>query len=180
MKVFKKILFVVLGSIVLLLVSGLFMRKDYAIEREVVINQPTDSVFNYLKLLKNQEKFASWFTLEPDMKKSFSGTDGTVGATLSWESDNMQVGVGGQEIVKITPGKRLDFELRFTAPLEAKDDAYFITEPISEHATKVKWGFSGHMDYPANMMLTLLNADEQLSNDLQKGLDVLKVILEEK
>ena len=115
-------MFAVLGLIVLLLVSALFMRKDYAIAREVVINQPNDRAFNYLKILKNQENFGSWFLLEPKMKKDFSGTDGTVGAILSWESDNMQVGVGEQEIMKITPNKRLDLELRFKVPFVAKDN----------------------------------------------------------
>lgn len=178
MKVLKKVLFVVLGLIVLLLVSGLFMRKDYAIESEIIINQPNDSVFNYIKKIKNQEKFGTWFKVDPTMKKSFSGIDGTVGAIMSWESKNMQAGTGEQEIMKITPNKRLDLELRFKAPFDAKDDAYFTTEPLSEHATKVKWGFSGHMNYPANMMLTLLSADKQLNKDLQKGLEDLKVILE--
>ncbi len=180
MALLKKILFVVLGLFLLLFLSGLFMRKDYSIEREVIINKPNDSVFSYIKLLKSQEKFGSWFLLEPKMEKNFSGVDGTVGAILSWKSDNMLVGVGEQEIVKITPSKRVDFELRFTKPFEAKDKAYFITEAISSNATKIKWGFSGHMNYPVNMMLTLFNADEQLSNDLQKGLNGLKNILESK
>jgi uncharacterized protein YndB with AHSA1/START domain len=178
MKIIKKILFVILGLIALALVVALFLPKDYAVEREIVINQPKDSVFNYIKLLKNQENFSVWSKMDPNMKKTFSGVDGTVGAISTWESENEKVGVGEQEIKKITPGERIDFELRFKAPFEATDNAYFNTESISEKETKVKWGFNGTMPYPMNLMLPMMKMDELLGKDLQGGLENLKVVLE--
>jgi hypothetical protein len=37
-------------------------------------------VFNYLKLLKNQDNFNKWAMTNPDSNKEFKGTDGTVGS----------------------------------------------------------------------------------------------------
>ncbi len=178
MKIIKKIVFVILSLIVLTLVSALFMRKDYAVEREITINKPKDSVFNYIKFLKNQDQFSVWAKKDPNMKKSFSGVDGTVGAIASWESQNAEIGTGEQEIKKIITDERMDMELRFTVPFEATDKAYFITESVSANETKVKWGFNGTMAYPMNLMLTVMKVDELLGNDLSEGLKNLKIILE--
>jgi hypothetical protein len=131
MKNIKGILFRLLGIIALALIIALFMPKEYLIEREVVINQLKDTVFTYVKHFKNQNQFSVWSKTDTKMKKNFSGVDGTVGAIAVWESDNREVGIGEQEIKKITEGKRIDFELRFKVPFEATEKAHFTTEAIS-------------------------------------------------
>jgi hypothetical protein len=178
MKIIKAILFSILGIIALALIVAFFMPKEYAVEREVIINQPKDSVFNYIKYLKNQDNFSVWAKTDPNMKKTFSGVDGTVGAISAWESSDENIGVGEQEIKKITEGKLIDFELRFKSPFEATEDAYMTTEAISSTETKVKWGFNGGIDYPTNLMLPFLQMDKVIGKDLQTGLDNLKMILE--
>jgi hypothetical protein len=178
MKIIKTILFSILGIIALALIVAFFMPKEYAVEREVIINQPKDSVFAYIKYLKNQDNFSVWAKTDPNMKKTFTGVDGTVGAISAWESNDQNIGVGEQEIKKITEGEQVDFELRFKTPFEATEDAYISTEAISSTETKVKWGFNGGMDYPMNLMLPFLQMDKVIGKDLQTGLDNLKVILE--
>jgi hypothetical protein len=178
MKIIKGILFGLLGIIALALIVALFMPKEYAVEREVVINQPKDTVFSYIKYLKNQDNFSVWSKTDPNMKKNFIGIDGTVGAIATWESDNKEVGIGEQEIKKIKEGEQVDFELRFKAPFESTSKAYMITEVISVNETKVKWGFYGSMDYPSNILLPFMQMEKIIGNDLQTGLDNLKVILE--
>ncbi|MNR45259.1 hypothetical protein D3C85_1640860 [compost metagenome] len=96
----------------------------------------------------------------------------------AWDSKNKEVGKGEQEISKITEGERIDMKLRFIEPFESNDDAYMITESVSETQTKVKWGFKGRMKYPMNLMLLCMDMEGMLGKDLQKGLDDLKVILE--
>ncbi|MGO4906337.1 SRPBCC family protein [Flavobacterium sp. W20_MBD1_R3] len=178
MKIIKKILLGLFGIIVLVLLIALFLPKEYAVEREITINQPKDSVFNYIKYLKNQDSFSVWFSKDPAMKKTFTGTDGTIGAIAGWDSKDKNVGIGEQEIKKIVKGERIDFELRFKVPIESTDNAYMITEAISPNKTKVKWGFNGKMPYPMNLMLPILNMEEMLGKDLQDGLNNLKAVLE--
>ena len=72
-----------------------------------------DEVFDYVKYLKNQDNFSKWASMDPDMQKTYRGTDVTVGFVSAWASDNPDVGVGEQEIKAITAGQRIDFELRF-------------------------------------------------------------------
>ena len=178
MNMIKKIFFGLLGIIALLLIVALFMPKEYAVEREVTINKPVDSVFKYLKYLKNQNEFSVWANIDPNMKSTFTGTDGAVGAISAWESKVKEVGIGEQEITKINEGKRLDFELRFKEPMNDTAMGFMPTEMVSENQTKVKWGINGIIPYPINLMLPFMKMDQMIGNDLQKGLENLKAKME--
>lgn len=180
MKIIKKILLVLIVFVVLLAIAGLFMKKDYAVEREITINQPKDSIFKFVKFVKNQDQFSVWNQKDPNMKRHYTGTDGTVGFIYGWESQDKNVGVGEQELKKITEGERVDFELRFKVPMESTDNAYITTEALSPTQTKVKWGFFGKMPYPFNIMMPFMGLDEMLGKDMQTGLDNLKTVLEKK
>lgn len=178
MSILKKSLVVIAILIAIPLVVAIFVKKEYAVEREITINKPNQEVFDYVKHLKNQDNFSKWAMMDPDMKKTYTGTDGTVGFVSAWESQKDDVGTGEQEIKKITEGERIDFELRFIKPFEATETAYMTTEAISSTQTKVKWGFNGHMAYPMNLWLLFMDFEEMIGSDLQTGLDRLKVELE--
>jgi Polyketide cyclase / dehydrase and lipid transport len=180
MKIIKKIILVLLAIIAITLIAGFFMPKEYTVKREITINQPKDSVFKFVKFLKNQDKYSVWNKMDPNMKKTSSGVDGTVGYIAGWESQNENLGVGEQEIKNITEGERIDFELRFKVPFEATNKAYMTTKTVSTKETKVTWGFEGAMPYPMNIMMPFMKMEKMLGDDLQKGLDDLKVVLETK
>ena len=178
MKILKKILLVLVGIIALFLIVALFVKKDYAVEREIIINKPKQVVFDYVKILKNQDTYSVWNMKDLAAKKTYTGTDGTVGFIAAWESDNKEVGTGEQEIKKLTEGERMDLELRFKKPFVATDYGYMITEAIDSTQTKVKWGFNGKMPYPMNMMLLVMNMEKMIGNDMASGLTNLKTNLE--
>lgn len=180
MKVLKIILLIVVIIIAVPLIAALFVKKDYKVEREVVVNKPIAEVFDYLKYLKNQDNYSVWAKLDPAMKKEFKGTDGEVGFVSAWESEKDDVGVGEQEIVAYKEGERVDLKIRFKKPFESKADAYFTTTAVDSASTKVLWGFSSTMPYPMNLMTVLMNMDEMIGKDLEGGLNNMKTILEAK
>jgi RimJ/RimL family protein N-acetyltransferase len=173
----KKVLYIIIALIALVLVAAFIMPKDYAVKREIVINKPKAEVFEYLKMLKNQDEWSVWMAKDPNIKKDFTGTDGTVGYTSMWEG-NKDVGKGEQEIKNIVDGERIDTELRFIEPFESTNDAYMITESIGSSSTRVTWGFSGSMPIPMNVMLPFMGMEESVGKDFQDGLNNLKAILE--
>lgn len=177
MKILKIIGFAILGIIVLALVVAAVADKEYAVSREITINASHQEVFDYVKYLKNQDEFSKWATMDPDMKNTFTGVDGTVGFIAAWESDNDDVGVGEQEIIAIDKN-RIDYALRFKEPFESNDKAYLKLEAVGDNQTKVTWGFNGSMDYPMNLMLVVMDFDEMLGADLEYGLNELKKIME--
>ncbi|HVI47716.1 MAG TPA: SRPBCC family protein [Chitinophaga sp.] len=178
MKVLLYILLVIAALIGLLLITALFVPKSYTVEREVVVNKPKQAVYDYIKYLKNQDNYSKWNQLDPNMKKSYTGTDGTEGFSYAWDSDNKNAGKGSQDIVKLTEGERVDFAIHFIKPFKADATAYMTTTAVSDTQTKVKWGFNGNMTYPMNLMLVCMNMDKMVGDDLQVGLNNLKTLLE--
>jgi len=178
MKALKIIGLVLIGIIVLLLITGLFVDGKYAVEREVTINKSKQEVFDYVKYLKNQSNFSVWAKIDPAMKTEFRGEDGTVGFVSAWDSKNPDAGKGEQKIIKIAEGDRIDYELHFIEPFESTDYAYLTTSAVNDSVTNVKWGFTGEMKYPMNLMMLTMDMEKMLAPDLQNGLNNLKVLLE--
>jgi uncharacterized protein YndB with AHSA1/START domain len=178
----KKILIAIGILIVLLVVAVAAMTMiaptDFAVEREVVINKPRAEVFEYIRHIKTQGEWGPWFKKEPTMKLEFRGTDGEVGFVAYWKGETADTGEGEQEIKKIVPNERVDTELRFREPFESKADAYLITEDAGPNQTKVKWGFTGSMPRPLNIMLLFMDMNDAVGKDYQEGLSSLKSILE--
>ena len=174
-KILLKILAVVVSIIVILLITAIFVKKDYAVEREITVHRSSDEVFNYLKHVKNQDNYSKWAMADPTMKKDFKGTDGTVGFVYAWDG-NDEVGQGEQEIKNLEDGKRVNTELRFKRPFESIAQVHMITESVSANDTKIKWGMEGRNPYPMNLMNLFM--DGLLGKDLDKSLGKLKAILE--
>jgi hypothetical protein len=171
------ILLVIASLIALFLIVALFSKKGYSIERETIINKSQGEVFNYIKHLRNQDHYSKWVMMDPAMKKTYTGTDGSVGFVYAWEG-NKKAGKGEQEIIGIKEGERLDVEVRFVKPFEAIASTPFVTEAVAPNQTKVKWGLSSTMKYPMNGMLLFMNMDKLLGKDLEVSLGNLKGILE--
>ena len=179
MKILIGIIIVLVGVIVLFLIIGIFVKKGYSVGKEIIVNKPKTAVFEFLKFLKNQNKFSVWASMDPNMKTVFKGTDGTVGFVSAWESDNNKnVGKGEQEILKIVDGERIDYEIRFLKPFKSTSWAYITTIAVDDNRTRVHWGFTGKMKYPMNLMMLTMNMEKMLAPDLENGLNNLKANLE--
>lgn len=76
---FKNAIYSLLVLIAIPLVLALFTDKEYNVEDEIVIEQPKAVVFEYIKSLRNQNKFSKWANIDPKMIQTYSGTDKTVG-----------------------------------------------------------------------------------------------------
>ncbi|MFI5171496.1 MAG: SRPBCC family protein [Chitinophagales bacterium] len=175
MQILITILLVLVGIVALLLIIAVFMRKDYNIQREIIISAPLQKVFDYLKQLKNQDNFNKWVMVDPDMKRNFKGTDGTVGFIYGWNG-NKRAGEGEQEIKSIEEGKNIKTEIRFVRPFPGIAEANMITESISDQQTKVTWNNASTMKFPMNIMLSTI--EKMLAKDMDASLSSLKNILE--
>lgn len=176
-KIFKLIALLFGLFVAFILVAAFIVDNEYAVERSVIIDQPKEFVFDYVRLLKNQDNYSIWGNLDPDMHQEYRGTDGTVGFVSAWEG-NTDVGKGEQEIVNIVEGERIDYELRFIEPFEGEADAYMITESVSDDQTMVIWGFESQMPRPMNLMLLFMDMENLIGADYEAGLANLKAILE--
>lgn len=176
MKIVKKIIAVFLVLIVLLLIVALFVPKDYTVSVSTTINQPKAVVFDYVKLIKNQEEYSVWVMQDPKVVMTYTGVDGTVGFKAAWNSKDDNVGEGSQQIAKITDD-RIDVNLHFERPMKGDAKAATFVEDVSGNQTKVTNEFYGHSDYPMNLMSLI---GKKFITDAQtQNLANLKKILEE-
>jgi uncharacterized protein YndB with AHSA1/START domain len=176
MKIVKRILVGIAALIALLLIIALFVDKKYEVRREVVINKPRAEVFDYIKLIRNQDNYSVWNMADPNKKVTATGEDGTVGFKYYWKG-NDDVGEGEQEITGIAEGEKLDFKVTFKEPFESVMDGYLATED-ADGGTKTSWVIYGESPYPTNIMNLMV--DGMLGKDLQANLYNLKKLLESK
>lgn len=175
MNIIIMILLVLAGIIALLLVMALFLKKEHYVKGEIIINAPTQKVFDYVRLLKNQDEFNKHAMAGPDRKREFKGTDGTVGYIYSWSGDK-NAGVGEKEIKNIVEGKKVEMEIRFIKPMVATATVIMETDPLPGDKTNVSWSNAGTLKYPLNILIPMM--EKHVRKDMDTSLATLKNILE--
>lgn len=171
------LIYILIGIVILIIILGIIAPKTYDVNRSIVVNKPLAEVYNYLKFIKNQDQWSPWAEKDPNMKKTFTGTDGEVGFVSAWVG-NKDVGSGEQELTGFTENKEVASQLRFLKPWKSTSDAYLRVEEAAE-GTKVIWGFTGYNKFPISIMMLFMNMDKAVGGDFEQGLAKLKNILED-
>lgn len=157
-------------------VLGLLLPRKFVIAREVVIARPAREVFDFMKLLKNQERYSAYAQADPAMKIEYRGTDGTVGAVAAWDSEDRNVGKSEQEIKAIEDGKRIEIEIRFREPFQSVDPLVTEVEALGPSETRVRNTYRGKIRYPYNLLVWWVMA--KIRENMQASLHNAKALLE--
>ena len=171
------LIYIVAAIIILIILLAAIGPKTYNVSRSIVIDKPKEIVFPYLKMVKNQDHWSPWKKKDPDMKQTFTGTDGEVGFKASWVG-NKEVGEGSQTITAIVENERIENHLVFLKPWKSESDGYYTVEDAGPGQTKVVWGFKGQNKFPATIFMLFFNMDKAVGKDFEEGLDNLKKELE--
>jgi hypothetical protein len=175
MNIIITVILVLAGIIALLLIIGLFMKKEHSVKREIIINAPRQKVLDYAKLLKNEDEWNKNGKTDPNKKQEFRGKDGTVGFIIAF-SGNKNVGVGEKEIMNIIEEKRIEIEMRFVKPLTFTATLIMDTESLSNNQTKVKLSHTGTMKYPLSIMIPIF--EKMFAKQMDISSSNLKNVLE--
>lgn len=177
MRVLKTIFIILLALVALLVIRGLFGSKTFRIERSTLIKAPAEMIYPKISSLKNMHDWSPWKEKDPNAKMTMEGTDGTIGASMSWEG-NDDVGSGKQEITELVPNKSVRTALHFYKPWEAENVATFDLVPSGD-STKVTWGMEGENGFMMRVMSVFMDMDKMVGPDFEKGLSNLKKTTEE-
>lgn len=171
------ILIGILACIALILIIALLIGTNMDVEKSIIIQQPQEKVFEYVRFIKNHDHFSVWAMMDPDMKKEFSGTDGEIGFTYAWDSaKEKNVGAGVQEIKAIIPYSAIQHELRFSRPMQDVAQAHFTFSEAGNGTTRVQWSLISRMKFPLNIFKPMIRG--MLGKQLETGLVNLKTVLE--
>lgn len=177
MNILVTILIVIAAIIVLLLIAALLTPKQYTVTVSETINQPKQKIFDYIRILKNQEHYSEWLKADPNLKPVITGTDGAVGAIQKWKSDDKNVGEGEQEIKAITD-ENIEIELRFFKPIEGVCQVVNSVKALSENQSQVTFNFYSFAKFPFNLPSYVFGRKFIIKTQRQNLLNV-KAILED-
>lgn len=169
--------YILIGIILVLIILGFAAPKDYEVSRSIVIDKELKEVFQFLKLIKNQDQWSPWKKKDPNMVQSFIGNDGEVGFVAKWKG-NKAVGEGEQEIITIVENEHIDMQLRFYKPWKSESIGHILVDRVDETQTIVTWGFSGRNKFPMSIFMLFMNMDKMMGKDFEEGLAKLKKVLE--
>jgi len=176
----KTIFFVVLIIVipVLVLIAALFIKQEFKVEKEIVINKPRQEIFNYIKFLRNQSIYGKRPAYDSSTTEQYDGIDGTLGFVLQWKNKKEYAPVMEERIKKIIEGDQIEYELIFRQPFSTDFVAYIGIASLTDSTTKVKWGAKRKVGYPFNIQRLSLNMEDSVGNYFEIGLINLKHILE--
>lgn len=170
MKFLKILGLILLTVIVIILVSGLFIKKEFEFEMTKEMAIPRDKVWENVVYFKNHDKWSQWRKMDPNMKVEITGIDGTPGAKMSWTSDHDDVGNGSQTILNVSGSDRVDSKLELEGRGEA--NTYFSVVGDSTRC-KVTWSLKMNAPYPFNTFMQL-RGDKMMNEMFKTGLDMLE------
>lgn len=172
------ILYTIASIVGAFLFIALITKREMSLTSEVIINRSQADVFDYIKHIKNQEYYSKWVMTDPNSKITYTGVDGTVGFKAAWNSEMKNVGVGEQEITKITDGIGYDVILRFEKPFKGISYANAATQKLTDNQTKVITTFSSTTPFPMNAISAMMKG--MLLKDMNENSANLKKVLESK
>jgi uncharacterized protein YndB with AHSA1/START domain len=175
-KMMKKVLLVLLILIVVCLGFVATRPGTFHVERSATIAAPSEVVFARINDLHQWDAWSPWEKLDPQMKKTYEGTDAGVGASYHW-SGNDQVGEGRMTIMESEPGSKIGIKLEFIKPWSATNTGTFTLVPEAG-GTRVTWAMDGTNNFMSKAMSIFMNMDQMIGADFEKGLANLKELAE--
>lgn len=143
MKIIKRILLVLVVLIALLTIIGFFLPSQVHVERSLTMNATPQKVFNYVNDLHNFNAWSPWHKIDSTTQYTFEGPESGVGSTMTWKSNNSDVGEGKQVIAESAPNDHVKLEMYF---MENDKPAYgtYKMEPDGD-GTKFTWSLDADM-----------------------------------
>jgi uncharacterized protein YndB with AHSA1/START domain len=169
------ILVIVAASIAALLVYAATRPDSFRLERSATIAAPPEAIYPLISDFHEWRKWSPYENLDADLKRTYGGAPGGVGAVYEWEG--AKAGAGRMEITEAAPASRVAIKLDFSKPFAAHNTAEFTLSPM-EGATKVTWAMSGDSPYLAKLMGVFFSMDQLVGKDFETGLANLKAATE--
>jgi hypothetical protein len=171
------VLYLLAGLIVLFLVVAAFVGTGWTFEKNVLIRAPRATVWDHVNSLGAINTWNPWLDRDPNLHQELTGTDGTPGATYSWDSKEKNVGAGRQTILSVAAPNELTTRIQFIRPFKGLAASYIRLEEERGY-TRAAWGIDSSTPYPMNIIKLFGVIEKNMNRDFTKGLNKLKAICE--
>ena len=167
MKILRRILFIFLCIVVLILAIGWLLPADVHVERKLLISAPPENVFQQINTLKNWEKWSPWIQMDTSSQLLYSGPESGAGASYKWLSNNKNIGKGSLSIISSFPPDSIQFLMDYGT--NGKSKGKFILTKTDQN-TYLTWSIESKMGMNPISRWFGLFSDRLIGPDLEKGL----------
>jgi len=166
-------------AVLLVLFSAVVATRpsQFTVLRGTSIAAPPQVVYAQVADFHKWPAWSPWAKLDPEMKMTFAGTDGSPGATYEW-TGNSKVGEGRMTVVNVRATTLFALKLEFLKPFEATNDCTFTFVPTVGGGTQATWAMSGHNGFLQKAFAMFMNMDKMVGGDFERGLASLKQVSE--
>ena len=172
MRALKVIVGLMVAVVLIVLGVGLFLPKEFSVERTIEIEAPPERVFDQVNSLRNWDAWSPWLARDPTITNRYSGPEAGVGSKVEWTSE--AYGEGSQTITLSERPSRI--ETRFDFGEMGQPIARWSFEPQGE-GVLVTWGLHGKTTGPLGGYIAP-KMDDWVGADYEEGLARLKVVAE--
>lgn len=168
---FKKIL-IALGLVVLLfVVVGLFLPKNFTVTRSVKVKSSKTEIHALCSDLKRWPEWTPWRDMDPTMKETPGNITAGVGASQSWQGESE----GGRlTMTKSDPNEGIAYDMVFIHGQDESPAKSVMTYTQNGDAVDVDWRIEGAMDVPVIGGYLALLSDRMIGPAFETGLAKLR------
>ena len=148
----------------------------YTVTRSVTIDAQPKAIYDQIASFRNWTNWSPWEQVDPDLKRTYSGSESGVGAVYAW-SGNRKAGQGRMEIVGTQEPSRVEIDLVFEKPWKARNDTLFTIEPEGS-GSRVTWSMTGRKTLMTKVIGIFTSMDKMVGKDFEAGLARLKATTE--
>lgn len=176
MRILKFIGIILLILIALYIVACFFGPTRIDAQRSTNIDAPAPIIYSQIVDLKKWESWSPWIEADTSIQTTYGEKTVGVGASYSWiDGDGT---TGNLEIVEAEKNTSLKTKIQFgNSPGFSNGEWTF--NP-SDTGTTVTWHMTNDTDIPFLARAAMLNFNEEIGSDFEKGLSNLKEIAEAK
>lgn len=172
----KKVLFGIVGLIVLLVLISFVLPGEVIVERSIVIDAKIEAVFDQVNTLEKWNNWDEWKQIDSAMQSTYEGPKSGVGAIHKWSSEHDEVGNGSMKIVKSVATDTIETMLSF--PDKGMESVGGFSFTNADSGVVVSWYMIADMGMNPIKRYFGLMLDGMVGPMFEKGLTNLKVISE--
>jgi len=166
----------VIGVVIVgLLVAASMQPGHIHLDRSVRVLATAADMAPFANDLAQVNRWSPWEEKDPNSEKHYSNPSDGEGAWYTW-SGNDEVGEGKMTIISIAPTETIH-KLEFFAPFEGVARASIAYTQDGDHLNVV-WGFDQDADLSLKIATLFMNLEDQLGPDFERGLTLLKPLVE--
>ncbi len=147
-------------------------------ERSGLVHSDPEKIFPYISQFKLGTLWNPYDQKDPNSKRVFRGTEGTVGSIMEFEG-NKEAGAGHLEILKIQNNESVEIRLIMSRPMSISHIIVY-TLTLESNGTRFSWRMYGDCGFLIKLFGVIVNVDKLMGKEFTLGIDNLKKIIEKK